>query len=133
MDAKYLVGIPEIDAQHEEISNFVAALQGVMVARNQQHLIRPTLSRLSHLLVAHFECEEALMRMVDYAELPVHQKMHRGVLKLFDDYFTHPPAPGEFEPLGKVITDRVLGHVMEHDIQMTRMVREYLATSRGCG
>ena len=131
MDAKYRLGIPEIDAQHEEINDLVTALQEVIATKDQRHLIHPTLNRLNHLLVAHFECEEALMRMVDYAELPLHKKMHKGVLKLFDDYFAHPPAPGDYEYLGKLITDKVLGHVMEHDTQMTGMIRDYLATLRG--
>jgi hemerythrin-like metal-binding protein len=133
MDSKYVLGVPEIDAQHEEISALVSALQEVIGRKDRRHLIHPTLRRLNHLLVTHFEYEESLMQMVGYSELAQHRKMHRGVLRLFDDYFAHPPAPGDYEYLGKLITDKVLGHVMEHDSQMTGMVKDYLATFRKTG
>lgn len=130
MDSDFILGIPEIDTQHEEISQLVAALQEAITQKDRRQLIHPTLLRLNHLLVNHFQYEESLMEMVGYGDLAQHRKMHKGVLRLFDDYFAHPPEPGDYGYLGRVITDKVLGHVMQHDGQMTAMVRDYLATLR---
>jgi hemerythrin-like metal-binding protein len=133
MDSKYVLGIQEIDTQHEDISALVETLQGVIARRDQRHLIAPTLRRLNQLLVTHFEYEESLMQMVSYFGLPQHRKMHQGVLRLFNDYFAQPSPSADYESLGKLLGEKVLGHVMEHDIAMTEMVRDYLATFRSGG
>jgi len=130
MESKFVLGVPEIDEQHEAISDMVAALQEVIAQEDRRHLLKPTLSRLNHLLATHFEYEESLMQMVGYADLPQHKKMHKGVLRLFDDYFSQAPSSNDCSGLGRIITEKVLGHVMEHDSQMTGMVRDYLGTMR---
>jgi len=130
MDSKYISDIPEIDAQHEELSGLVNSLRELTSRKDQRHLIHPALKRLHQLLVTHFVYEEALMGMVNYADLPQHTKMHKGMLNLFENYFDHPPIPGDQEHLGKLITDKVLGHVMEHDFEMTESVRHYLNRQR---
>jgi hemerythrin-like metal-binding protein len=126
MDSKFYLGIPEIDAQHEEIQRIVAALQEVIASKSQRYMVGPAMKRLNQLLVSHFAAEEALMGMVAYSDLHKHKKMHSKLLQLLDDYFRNPPASSEYDSLGKVIGDKVLGHVMEHDLQMTGMVRDYL-------
>ncbi len=127
MDEKYLLGIPEIDAQHEEISHLVSSLQGVITQKGQRHLVHQALKRLHQILVTHFTFEEAFMGMVSYDDLPQHKKMHKGVLNVFENYFDHPPEPADYEILGKMISDKVLGHVMEHDLKMTEAVKLYLS------
>ncbi len=52
--------------------------------------------------------------------------MHKGVLKLFENYLDNPPAPDDHEHLVKLLTDKVLGHVMEHDQMLTDSVKEHL-------
>lgn len=126
MDKKYILGIPEIDAQHEEIGEFVAAFQKIILSKDQRPLVHQALKRLYQTLVNHFDHEEALMGMVNYADLPQHKQTHRGVLKLFEDYFDHPAAPMDHESFGRLISDKVLAHVMEHDLKMTESVRQYL-------
>ncbi len=131
MDAKYISGIAEIDSQHEELSRLVDSLREVIAQKEKRHLVHPALKRLHQMLVTHFEYEEALMGMVRYTDLSQHMKMHRNVLKLFENYFDHPPLPGDHEHLGKLITDKVLGHVMEHDSKMVESVREHLNRQAG--
>ncbi len=127
MDKKYTLGIPEIDAQHEEINKFVASLQEVIAAKHRHYLIHPTLKRLNHLLIHHFACEESLMEMVSYPELPQHRIVHKGVLKVFEDYFCNPPLADEFDNFGKSVSDKVLGHLMAHDARLAHSIRKYLA------
>jgi hemerythrin-like metal-binding protein len=126
MDPKYLLGIPEIDAQHEGISELVKSLQEVISDKHKRHLIHPVLKQLNHLLVDHFAYEESLMKMVNVTDLTHHKKKHKDVLNLFQTYFAHPPAPGDYEYLGQLISKKVLGHVMEQDIPMSESVRGHL-------
>ena len=127
MDDKYLCGIAEIDAQHEELHGLVSALQGLIASNDQRHLLHPALRRLNHLLATHFEYEESLMAMVNYQDLPQHRKVHRKMLKIFDDYFDHSHSSVDYDYFGKVISGKIIGHVMEHDVQMTARIKDYLA------
>lgn len=68
------------------------------------------------------------MGMVNYADLHHHQMGHKAVLKLFDNYFDHPPEVADYEYLGKLLSDKVLGHVMEHDTQLIESMKRYLGT-----
>ena len=131
MDQKHISGIPEIDDQHEQLTRLVDSLREALSQKDQRHLVHPALKRLYQLLVTHFEYEEALMAMVSYADLPQHAKTHKGVLKLFENYFDHPPAPGDHEHLGKLLTDKVIGHVMDHDITLTESVKQNLSNGEG--
>ena len=130
MDAKYVLGIPEIDAQHEEISEFVDAFREVIGQKHQQHLVQQALKRLHQTLVDHFDYEEAFMGMVNYPDLPQHKRTHKGVLKLFEDYFDSPAASSDIDSFGKLISDKVLDHIMEHDLKMTDSVKQYLSSKR---
>lgn len=130
MDSNHTVGIPEVDAQHEEIRALVGSLRDMIAAEDRRHLVHPTLKRLNQLLATHFQYEESLMQMVSYPDLPQHRKIHERILQLFEDYFAHPPAADDHDRLGRLIGDKVLGHLIDHDAHMTDMVREYLKTFR---
>lgn len=127
MDEKYILGIPEIDAQHEEISALVDSLKATIERKGQRHLVHQTVKRLHQTLVTHFAFEDAAMESVGYADFEQHKKMHQGVLRLFETYYDHLPETSDYEHLGRTITDKVLGHVMEHDTKMTESVRAYLS------
>lgn len=129
MDQKYLIGIPEIDAQHEEISGLIELLQEEASKKDQRRLIHQTLKRLYQLLTTHFEYEESLMTMVGYQDLPQHKKMHDGVLHLFNRHFDDPPSLDDFNYRIKAISEKVFAHVMEHDAPLTASIKERLASS----
>lgn len=130
MDATHILGIPEIDAQHEEIAALVKSLREAIARKNLHHLVDPALKRLHQLLVTHFAYEESFMDMISSPEREQHRKMHKGVLRLLNDYFDHPPATADYEQLGRLVSDRVLAHVMDHDVHMTKATKEYLNTFR---
>lgn len=132
MDPKNFLGIAEIDAQHEELDRLITALQKALPQADQLHLVHPTIKRLHQLLTTHFDYEESLMAMVNHPELAQHKKMHKGVLKLFSDYLEQPHATslcGDDHP-AKLLSDKVLSHVMEHDVQMTSLIKDYLKNLR---
>lgn len=131
MEEKYYIGIPEIDAQHEEISDLVASLRAVLGNPERRRLVDQSLKRLYQLLMTHFEFEESMMSMVRHQDLPQHKKMHGGVLKLFTDYFAHPPEPETYAGFVSLLAEKVLGHIMDHDVPMTAQIKSYLPTLQG--
>lgn len=126
LEEKYLLGIPEIDAQHRELADLVAKFKASIERKDQRHLIHPVLRRLYHLLLQHFTYEESLMDMIGYAELAQHRKTHQGILRLLNDYLEHPVAPSDHEYFSNLIGDKVLAHLMEHDVQMIDAIKEKL-------
>lgn len=126
----HAIGIPELDVQHEEISELVDSLKQLIAANDPQGLVPTSLKRLRQLLATHFEYEESLMQMVSYPELAQHCKMHGRVLQLFDDYFAQPPGAAADDGRAGLIGDKVLGHVLDHDKHLIAMVRDYLKTFR---
>ncbi|MFA7269082.1 MAG: hemerythrin family protein [Sterolibacterium sp.] len=133
MEQKYYIGVPEIDAQHEEINALVALLREAAPQKEQRRLIHQTLKRLHQLLRTHFEYEESLMAMVAYPDLPQHKKVHKGVLLLFERYFDDPPPQSDYEHYIGTIGAKVFAHVMEHDAPMTTSIKERLMPSRQQG
>ena len=131
MDPTLISGIPEIDVQHDDIHRLVDLLRDALSNKDRRHLIHSAVKRLHQMLVTHFEYEEALMGMVQYTELPLHTKMHKGVLKLFENYLDNPPKPNDHEHLVKLLTDKVLGHIMEHDQKLTELVKRKIGNEVG--
>jgi len=126
MDPKYLLGIPEIDAQHQEICQFVDSLRDVIAQKDKWHVLHQAFKRLHLTLGNHFDLEESFMAMVNYDALSKHKKEHKSILKFFEDYFDHPPATSDIEYFGNFVADKVLGHVMEHDLVMTAILKQHL-------
>ena len=131
MDPKYVVGIPDIDDQHEQIYRLIEALHEAASRDSRKHLFRPALKRLQQLLSTHFVCEEALMGMVGFAGLPQHRRLHAELLKIFGDYLENAPVPERYDEVERSIAEKVLGHVMSHDMQMIGMIKEYLQGLKG--
>lgn len=127
MHPKYELGVAEIDSQHRELDALVAELRNVLATPERRALVRPALKRLHQLLINHFDYEESLMQMVAYSDYAHHKRMHSGVLKLFRDCLEQEPEEDSFEQMGKLIGDKVLGHIMDHDIPLADAIRKHLA------
>ncbi len=108
------------------LADLAAKFSEVVASRNQRHLIHPVLHRLHHFLSQHFTREEALMEMMAYADLPRHRKTHKGILNLLADCVDNPIAPGDYEYFGRLIRDKILDQVTEHDVKMIEAIREKL-------
>ena len=130
MDEKLRCGIPEIDAQHEELHSLVVSVQELIADKSKRHLLHPALRQLNQQLVTHFEYEESLLAMVSDEELARHKRTHKGLLSVFNDFFARPQATTEYDYFGRVVSEKVIAHVMEHDFQMMDRVKEYLANRR---
>jgi hemerythrin-like metal-binding protein len=126
MESKFLLGIPEIDAQHEEISDLVNSLQGVISRQDQGLLIHPMMQRLHQLLLAHFANEESFMETIHCADISRHKEMHKEMVELLENSVSHPPASGDYEYLGKLIGEKLFSHILENDAQIAETVKHLL-------
>ncbi len=70
------VGVPEIDAQHQELFRRAERLI-VALRTGDRSEIGPLVTYLADYVVTHFEAEERLMRATAYPERDGHQAEHR--------------------------------------------------------
>ena len=124
MDFKYFLGIPEIDAEHDEIFALLKTLQEALAEKEQARL-HPLLQQLKDLLIVHFAHEESFMNVIACADQSAHRKKHQEMLQVLDNCIASLPSSDTAASLSKMISDTVYAHVVEFDNQIVDAV-EYL-------
>ena len=81
MDSKYVLGIDELDSQHEGIERVCIALGE---ATGDMDRWRSLLNELHEKMRFHFYAEESVMRIFSYPESQDHQRSHLEILKRID-------------------------------------------------
>ena len=88
-EQRYILGFPEMDAQHDYCYMLFDAIEPVFAADDttaQENLLR----EIERYVLFHCECEEHLMRMYDTPGFAVHQsdheRMQQKLLGYLDDY-----------------------------------------------
>lgn len=117
------VGIPEIDAQHQELFRRVDRLVTAMLSDDHGE-IGLMLAFLADYVVTHFSTEERFMREVGYPGLPRHREEHEGFvaeLRALDRDFAEGGAmPGLVGRVNRQVGDWLRGHVCVTDMAMGR-------------
>jgi hemerythrin-like metal-binding protein len=133
MDAKYLLGIQEIDVQHSGIFAAIEPLQKAASEEGQAQALVPALWKLRELLVNHFDFEESFMGAIACPDQQEHQRRHAEIRQLLDDCINTvaPASPGE--NLGRTIGDRISSHLLEYDVQMEKTVELLVRQFRNNG
>ena len=78
MDAKYLLGIDELDAQHEGIERACLALREAIGDPERWHRL---LDEIYEKMKFHFHAEESVMAIFAYPETQDHRRSHVEILK----------------------------------------------------
>ena len=78
MDAKYILGIDELDAQHEGIERDCLALREAVGDPERWHRL---LDQIYEKMKFHFHAEESVMAIFAYPETQVHRRSHQETLK----------------------------------------------------
>ena len=78
------VGVPSIDAQHQELFRRAQCLLLALADRAGEREVLHTLGFLGDYVATHFEKEERLMRARGYPELALHAYEHRRFAESFD-------------------------------------------------
>ncbi len=77
------VHIPEIDSQHQELFEQVAALQAAMRGGNTEIEVRRILDFLGQYVARHFGTEETLMEKYEYPGRKMHVLQHNSFVSEF--------------------------------------------------
>ena len=86
MDPKYILGIAELDSQHEEIEKLFFSLQLAIEDKDHWHNVQEVLERLCEKLKYHFYAEETIMDVFAYPETQEHGRSHLGILKALEGF-----------------------------------------------
>jgi len=103
VDSRYILGISELDSQHEEIETIFLALQAAIDDKDRWHTL---LENLCEKLKFHFYAEESIMRVFAYPEYQEHRKSHLEILKTVEGY------------RNRVLTDADIATLRDHPLQL---------------
>ncbi|MFT3847492.1 MAG: hemerythrin domain-containing protein [Propionivibrio sp.] len=81
MDLKYVLGIDELDSQHEGIERACLALQTAGVDGERW---RGLLDEIYEKMRFHFHAEESVMEIFAYPETQEHRRSHVNILRRID-------------------------------------------------
>ncbi|MBT2972179.1 MAG: bacteriohemerythrin [Candidatus Thiodiazotropha sp. (ex Ctena orbiculata)] len=115
-DAKFSVGITEIDRQHKALMDMANELKFELDGKRSIKTARRILKGLIDYTATHFSYEEQLMDQTRYGEAEVHKELHR---KLVDDVMKYNERidQGDEKVLGELMAF-IKGWLIEH-IQKT--------------
>lgn len=98
-----MLGISELDSQHEEIETVFIALQAAIDDKDRWHTL---LENLCEKLRFHFYAEESIMRVFAYPEYQEHRKSHLEILKTVEGY------------RNRDLTDADIATLRDHPLQL---------------
>lgn len=80
MDKKtaYSIGIPEIDAQHQQLFECIDRLEAAGDDRQRELAVYYVMDELREYVKVHFTVEEVVMRLFDYPEREKHAAEHQA-------------------------------------------------------
>ena len=103
VDTKYLLGIEELDLQHEGIERICIALDEVV---DDKDCWLDLLEKLRERLRFHFYAEESIMKVFAYPEFQEHRKSHLDILKSVESY------------RNRVLTDADIAELRDHPLAL---------------
>jgi len=113
LDAKYILGIDELDSQHDAIESVCMALEEAVGDMDRW---RNLLETLCEKLRFHFRAEESLMDIFAYPESQQHKRSHRKIIALVESYQDTRVTDDEIKLLGnrpmQVISEQILAEDM---------------------
>ena len=122
MDSEYILGISELDAQHEDIERVFIALQQVVAFKERRGEIPAILRDLREKLTRHFVFEESVMRLTSYPEAFEHGRAHQQILKSLKDYEEMVLSGRNLEKAGQPTLQLFYDQILSHDRRFSRFI-----------
>jgi hemerythrin len=113
----FLIGIPEIDKQHEHMFDILNRVEAAMQAGGQKRDVIRTLSELASYTRYHFSAEENLMRASGFPGTAEHVRRHQTMQSQAEDY-TDDIYAGRTVVMLKLLAalkDGLSHHILEDD------------------
>ena len=129
-DAKYQVGVEQIDREHRQLFEIVARVYDSLEARDDkaQSLIRAAAAELLDYTATHFASEEGLMAQAGYPDLAAHREQHEHLLTRARDMEMRVELDDSYVPveLSQFITRWLVEHIEAADHRFG----EFVASSK---
>jgi len=120
------VGVPEIDAQHQELFRQVDVLVVAMVKNESPAEVAGLMNFLGEYVLEHFGSEEALMAKVGYPGATTHKQEHdrfvSGMSSLRERLDRDGPNPRLALELRQVVLGWLSDHIPRADVAMARWI-----------
>ncbi len=120
---KYKIGVPQIDAQHEELFARVTAFVETLRSDKEWDVkiasVNETLNFMKDYVVTHFHDEEAYQEEIGYPQLEQHKKIHNDMVD-YVGMISEKCAEGGYQEIimqqfaGKLVT-WLVNHVVADD------------------
>jgi hemerythrin-like metal-binding protein len=85
-DRKYSVGVPTLDAQHQNLFRMINAMQEAMLHGGARERLSEIVAELLEAVQLHFAREEMILRANHYPGLVEHRKKHRAFLEELEGF-----------------------------------------------
>lgn len=133
----YLVGVPEIDAQHEELFRRANHLMHAVNDSDRQKDVAELLDFLSSYVVLHFAAEEKLMQTHGYPFYPAqkfqHEKLKEYFAKIQGDLLMASEADRFYTVFRfqLLIVDWLINHTIREDKHLGKFLQGKMTTGQG--
>ncbi len=121
MDSKYVLGIDELDLQHEGIERVCIALRDSVADPERW---RSLLDELYDKMRFHFYAEESVMAIFSYPETQDHRRSHLEILRQIDGYRNRVLSAADIEALKdqpmQLLQEQILTQDMRFAAFLTR-------------
>lgn len=121
MDSKYVLGIDELDSQHEGIERVCVALRDSVADEARW---RSLLDELYDKMRFHFYAEESVMAIFSYPETQDHRRSHLEILRQIDGYRNRALSAADIEALKdrpmQLLQEQILSQDMRFAAYLTR-------------
>lgn len=130
--AEYIVGLPEIDAQHEYLFRLLGELNAFAEAAVSDRSARDLLREIDRYAYYHFNSEEVLMEVYRYPGLEDQKREHFNLLQVLDKRICDYRQQGTtVRPLAEFLFQWFLKHVIAEDRSMADYINETRSGRRG--
>lgn len=132
---KYKVGVPEIDAQHEElfarVTSFVEVLRSDKEWSEKVSQVNQTLSFMKDYVVTHFHDEEAYQKEIGYPDAEAHKKIHNDMVAYVGAVAAQYEENGYEEVLIQQFAGKLLAWLINHVAAEDQKIADYARKKEG--
>ena len=127
LEPDLLLGIPEIDKQHEEFLSRLDSLMQAIRAGSSRDELAHTLAFLRGYAALHLASEEALMERVGFPAMAAHQQEHATFIRelgaIEGEFRRNGPTPGLVLRVNAEVSGWMREHIQRADRELATFVR----------
>ncbi len=116
----YLIGIPDIDRQHQGFFRAAHQLYEDILDREGKNAVVEAMTFMREYAEQHFQTEEAFMRQHDYPGLKDHMRLHAGFFRRLDelenDLMIFGPSQDLADRALDITQDWLIDHIADEDM-----------------